>query len=79
MQMAVNHDIDGFGIDAVSRNHFRKGIDFRRQSHALASARFQLISAAGFNQNGVFASAYEVTVERNLNAVQFVRGGLETP
>jgi len=79
MEMAVDHDIDGFGVDAVAGDHLGQGIGDRREFGAFPGARVHLIAAAGFNQDGVIAGADEVAVEGERDAVEFVGRGLAAP
>ena len=79
VEVAVDHNIDGFGVDAVARDHLGEGVWDGREFSAFAGARVQLIAAAGFDQDGVIASADEVTVEGEGDAVEFVGRGLTAP
>jgi hypothetical protein len=61
VQVAVDHDIDGFGVDAVAGDH-RKGVGTGGFG-AFAAASVHLVAAAGFDQDRVIAGADHITVE----------------
>ena len=79
VQMAVDHDVDGFGVDAVARDHFGQGLGLGRQFGAFAAAGVHLVAAAGFDQDGVLAGADNVAVEAERDAIEFVDRGLAAP
>ena len=79
VQVAVDHDIDGFGVDAVAGDHLGQGVGDGREFGAFAAAGVHLVAAAGFDQDGVIAGADHVAVEAERDAVEFVDRGLAAP
>src|ERR1035441_4390041 len=52
VEVAVDHDIDGFGVDAVAGNQLGQGVGDWRKLGAFAGARVHLIAGAGFDHEG---------------------------
>src|ERR1700687_2780123 len=69
VQMAVDDDVNPFGIDALLGDDTGEWFRAFGQLHALFRASVHFVSTAGFDQHGVRAGFYYVAIECERNQV----------